>query len=89
MSETTTRPFCCTRCGHQVRIGEEASVWADFGPAVIDNDGLVRAPQAEAEGYLHEPHEIHTFAVCPNPECGHKWRLRRPFDGGTSLKGAA
>lgn len=79
MSKTTTRPLCCTRCGHQVRIGEEAVVWADCGPAVIGDDGMVRTPQAQTEGYTYEPCEIRAYAVCSNPDCGHRWRLRRPL----------
>jgi hypothetical protein len=73
------RPLPCTRCGHQVRIGEEAFVWCDLGPAVIGGDGVVRVPQAETEGYANDAHDIHTYAVCPNPNCGYRWRLRRAF----------
>ena len=74
-----SRPFPCTRCGHQVRIGEEVFVWCDLGPAVIGDDGVVRVPQVETEGYTNDAHDIHTYAVCPNPDCGHRWRLRRAF----------
>lgn len=89
MPETTTRPFRCTRCGTQVHIGEEAVTWIDFGPAVLNADGEVRTPQASTEGFVGEPNPCRTYAVCTNPDCGHRWRLRRAFDGGVSLASAA
>jgi hypothetical protein len=85
MAETTTRPFPCTRCGHQVRIAEEAVTWIDFGPAVLNVDGEVRTPQADTEGSVDDPRPYRTYAFCTNPECGHRWRLRRAFDGSASL----
>jgi len=84
MTNTTQRPLCCSKCGTQVRISEEAVTWIDFGPAVIDADGEVHAPQADTEGSVSMPNPNRTYAVCTNRACGHRWRLRRRFSGGTT-----
>lgn len=78
-----TRPFPCTKCGQQVWISEEAITWIDFGPAVIGADRIVQAPESSTVGSVSDPNPHRTYAICRNPDCGHRWLLRRRFDGGT------
>lgn len=77
------RPLLCTRCHSPVTIAEDITSYLDWGPAVIDDHGTVRPadpdhtpPPAMADnGYtVGRPR-----ACCTNRDCGHQWRLRRPF----------
>ena len=76
----TARPLTCTRCGAPCGIAEDMEVMADYGLAVVGEDGVVRP----AEGLIGVHHEhatpLRARACCTNPECGHQWTLRRRFD---------
>jgi hypothetical protein len=55
----------------------------DWGPAVVDDDGVVRPQFPDPEdGYqliVYDGGISRTRAVCANPECLHQWTLRRSF----------
>ena len=38
----TARPLLCTRCGSQISIVEDTYGRIEWGPAVVDDDGVVR-----------------------------------------------
>jgi hypothetical protein len=74
----TNRPLPCTRCGSQAGVAEDYEGHADWGLAVIDDDGVVRPASQQVEIFNGEP--VRVRAVCSNDECGHQWTLRRRFE---------
>lgn len=79
-----TRPLTCTRCGSPVEIAEDIAGYLEWGPAVIDDNGIVRPANPEqAPPTLMSDNADATGrprACCMNRSCGHQWRLRRRFD---------
>ncbi|MFE5895858.1 hypothetical protein ACFQ67_00255 [Streptomyces sp. NPDC056488] len=76
-----TEPLVCTRCGGQCGIAEDVESYADYGPAVVDEAGVVRPQNADGEhGHKHDPRHVRTRAYCLTETCGHQWTLRRRFD---------
>lgn len=75
-----TRPLACTRCGSQCGIAEDVESYSDWGPAVIDDDGVVRPQSAEELGHKHDPTLVRRRAYCLASDCGYQWTLRRRFD---------
>lgn len=73
----TSRPLLCTRCGSPAGVVEDATALADWGLAVVDDDGNVRPAVQRMEFHRGDP--VRTRAVCTNDECGHQWTLRRHF----------
>lgn len=80
----TARPLTCTRCGSQCGVAEDVESCIDWGPAVIDTNGVVRPQHPDPNnGYQDTQNAVATIrhrAFCINPECGHQWTLRRRFD---------
>lgn len=74
----THRPLLCTRCGDRCAVAEDFTGYADWGVAVIDEEGIVRPALQHVDIYRGEP--FRTRAVCQNPECEYQWTLRRRFD---------
>lgn len=72
------RPLLCTHCGQQVSIVEDIHTCADWGPAVIDEDGVVHPAVKYFESFTQDPFRVRAF--CINPDCRHQWTLRRRFD---------
>jgi hypothetical protein len=72
------RPLLCTRCGSPVGVAEDFVGHADWGTAVIDDNGTVRPARQHVDIYRDEP--VRTRAVCGNDDCGHEWTLRRRFE---------
>ncbi|MER6605943.1 hypothetical protein ABT282_08505 [Streptomyces sp. NPDC000927] len=75
----SARPLACTQCGQQCGVAEDYESYSDWGPAVIDEHGVVR-PQSpdDSGGHKHDPRPIRARAYCPT--CGYQWTLRRRVD---------
>jgi hypothetical protein len=73
-----TRALLCTRCGSPAGVAEDVECHADWGMAVIDDDGTVRPARQHMEFHKGEP--VRVRAVCSSEDCGHQWTLRRRFD---------
>jgi hypothetical protein len=73
-----SRLLLCTRCGSPAGVAEDFTGHADWGLAVIDDDGTVRPAKQHVEIHRGEP--VRARAVCSNDECGHQWTLRRRFE---------
>ena len=71
------RPLPCTRCGSPCGIAEDVHAHADWGLAVVDDNGTVRPARQHMEFHKGDP--IRIRAVCSNEACGHQWTLRRRF----------
>ncbi|MBD9700688.1 hypothetical protein IHE56_00990 [Streptomyces sp. ID01-12c] len=71
-------PLLCTKCHTPAEIVQDGTAWDDWGPAVIDDDGIVRPVAKTAE--FHKGDLTRTRAVCPNTRCRHQWTLRRRFE---------
>jgi hypothetical protein len=80
----TARPLLCTRCHSPVAVAEDARSLIDWGPAVVDADGVVRPqypdPADDYQSITYDVDHGRARAVCSNPKCGHQWTLRRRFD---------
>jgi hypothetical protein len=80
----SARPLVCPRCGQQCIVAEDVESCIDWGPAVVDSDGIVR-PQfpnpADNQQDVHNAVEtLRCRAVCINDACRHQWTLRRRFE---------
>lgn len=75
------QPLTCTKCGHPVEVVEYVETIVDYGPAVIDERGIVR-PVGEVDPYgsKQDSEEIRAVAVCLDRTCRNRWTLRRKFD---------
>ncbi|MFC8065449.1 hypothetical protein [Streptomyces sp. NPDC057293] len=83
----STRPLLCTRCRSQVGVVEDVESCIDWGPAVVDEGGVVQPGYPNAEDNHQEVapamRTLRIRAYCVNPECGHQWTIRRRFDTST------
>ncbi|MFJ8583664.1 hypothetical protein ACIRD2_03250 [Streptomyces sp. NPDC093595] len=76
-----TRPLACTRCGHQCGIAEDVESYSDWGPAVIDEEGVAHPQYTDGQGgHKHYPRTIRLRAYCLSSNCNHQWTLRRRFE---------
>lgn len=74
----TTRPLPCPRCGSPAGVAEDYEGHADWGLAVIDDEGVVRPAKQHVDIYRGAP--VRARAECSNAKCGHQWTLRRRFE---------
>ena len=72
------RPLLCTKCHSPAGVAEDFTGHADWGLAVIDDDGTVRPVKQHVEIYKGDP--VRARAVCSNDACRHEWTLRRRFE---------
>jgi uncharacterized protein YijF (DUF1287 family) len=61
-----------------VDVVEDVTGLADWGRAVIDDEGTVRPAAQRMDFYRGDA--IRARAVCSEPKCRHQWTLRRRFD---------
>lgn len=81
MNTTEGRPLACTRCGGQCGVVEDYTSYSDLGPAVINENGVIRPQYPDEEyGHKHDPYLIRSRAYCLSRSCGHGWTLRRRVD---------
>ena len=73
-----SRPLLCTKCGSPAGVAEDYTGHADWGMAVIDDEGIVRPAKQHVE--IHKGDPVRVRAVCSNDDCGHQWTLRRRFE---------
>lgn len=76
--------LACLRCGDPVTIAEDITGYIDWGLAIVDEAGTVRPADPEHTPPPSMSDNSRTVgrprACCTNRDCGHQWRLRRPFD---------
>jgi hypothetical protein len=77
----TKEALRCTQCGEQVSIVEVVEGFLDWGPAVVDDQGVVRPQEASGALSLDEWNSTPkgAYAHCDNRKCGYRWKLRRRF----------
>lgn len=84
----TERVLLCTRCRYPALVVEDVTGQLDWGYAVIDDTGTVRPADKDHRPPVLMSDNSDTTgrprACCTNTECGHQWRLRRPFDPTTA-----
>ncbi|GAA0704810.1 hypothetical protein GCM10010193_69760 [Kitasatospora atroaurantiaca] len=82
--QPAARPVACTRCGSPCAVAEDTVGLIDWGPAVVDADGVVRPqypdPEDEYQTVTNDVGITRTRAVCSNRSCRHQWTLRRRLD---------
>jgi hypothetical protein len=80
-------PLLCTKCSRQCGIAEDVESCIDWGPAVVDSDGIVRPEYPDAkDGHQEVWNAVKTLRVrafCIAPDCRHQWTLRRQFEPAT------
>lgn len=78
-----TQPLTCTQCRSPVDVVEDIRSVLVWGPAVVDATGTVRPADPARRPPVVMADNAQTVgrprACCTNPECGHQWRLKRPF----------
>lgn len=79
-----TRPLLCTRCKSPASVAEDTTGYIDWGPAIVDDDGVVRPqypdPSDEYQTVVSDAGITARRACCTNPACRYQWRLRRRFE---------
>lgn len=79
---TVTR-LVCIRCGGPVEVVEDVVGYIEWGPAVIDTEGIVRPDEPDRRPRVVAEDNSNPVgrprACCMNDECGHQWRIRREF----------
>lgn len=79
----TRRPLLCTQCGDQVVVVEDTYGHIEWGPAVVDDDGIVRPaypdPRDDRQTVVDNAGILGFRACCTSDTCGYQWRLRRQF----------
>lgn len=77
------RLLACTRCGGSVVVCENVVGFIEWGRAVVDEHGVVHpaSPAQEPQAVMADNgRTTSAYAVCEDPDCGHRWTLRRRFD---------
>lgn len=79
----TVKRLTCTRCGGPVTVVEDVVGWIEWGPAVIDAEGVVRPEDPDGRPGVVTAKESTPVglprACCLKDGCGHQWRIRRQF----------
>lgn len=75
------RVLRCTKCSGPTEVIEYVETIVDYGPAVIDGNGVVR-PVVSRDTYGDKEHwlPLRAIAICLSSNCRYRWVLRRKFD---------